>query len=90
MIVIAGFYPKMPLCGRIFFEMMEIREAVEKSCGSLTICIIKEALFCKVYEESAWRFTTLLKPYKPICKFGKKCKWTWFRQGSPLPGCRIL
>jgi hypothetical protein len=35
---------------------MNIEEAVAKSAESLTIFIVKEALFCNVYEESAWRF----------------------------------
>ena len=51
---------------------MEIRNALERSCDQGIVCIIKEALFCKVYQESAWRFTSLIKPYKISCKYVKK------------------
>jgi len=37
-----------------------------------TIYIVKEALFCRVYEESAWRFYVQLRRYKPIVKHIKK------------------
>ena len=51
---------------------MNIEEAVAKSAESLTIFIMKEALFCNVNEEGAWRFIELVKPYTPIKKRVKK------------------
>ena len=68
---------------------MGIQEAVAKSAESLTIFIVKEALFCNVYEESAWRFIELVKPYKPIKKRVKKLKMDVVSIGFPksqLPG----
>jgi len=62
---------------------MNIEEAVEKSAESLTIYIIKEALFCNVYEESAWRFIELIKPYKPIKKRVKKLNMDVVSIGFP-------
>jgi hypothetical protein len=72
---------------------MEIREAIEKSCGSLSICIIKEALFCTVYEESAWRFVHAIRPYKPLKKLVKKIGAEVVSLGFPkteLPGLRAI
>ena len=68
---------------------MGIQEAVAKSAESLTIYIVKEALFCNVYEESAWRFIELVKPYKPIKKRVKKLNMDVVSIGFPksqLPG----
>lgn len=62
---------------------MSIREAVEKSGESFTIFIVKEALFCKVYEESAWRFIELVKPYKPGKKRVKKLNMDVVSIGFP-------
>ena len=62
---------------------MGIQEAVAKSAESLTIYIVKEALFCNVYEESAWRFVELIKPYKPIKKRVKKLNMDVVSIGFP-------
>ncbi len=51
---------------------MEISAAIAKSETDYTVFIVKETLFCKVYEKSAWRFNELIKPYKPIKKHIKK------------------
>lgn len=51
---------------------MGISEALKTSGKPLTIFIIKEALFCHVYEESAWRFSEMIKPYKPVRRNIKK------------------
>ena len=62
---------------------MTIDEAVTKSAESLTIYIVKEALFCNVYEQSAWRFIELIKPYKPIKKRVKKLNMDVVSIGFP-------
>jgi len=62
---------------------MDIREAVEKSNEKLTVFIVKEALFCKAYEESAWRFVALIKPYKPSRKSVKKLNMDVVSIGFP-------
>ena len=62
---------------------MTIDEAVTKSAESLTIYIAKEALFCNVYEQSAWRFIELIKPYKPIKKRVKKLNMDVVSIGFP-------
>ena len=62
---------------------MTIDEAVTKSAESLTIFIVKEALFCNVYEQSAWRFIELIKPYKPIRKRVKKLNMDVVSIGFP-------
>jgi hypothetical protein len=70
-------------------SQMNIEEAVAKSAENLTIFIVKEALFCNVYEESAWRFIALVKPYKPIKKRVKKLNMDVVSIGFPksqLPG----
>ncbi|MBW6459767.1 MAG: hypothetical protein K0B08_04265 [Bacteroidales bacterium] len=51
---------------------MDVTEIIARSKEDKTILIIQEALFCKVYEESAWRFVHWLRPYKAIKKFVKK------------------
>jgi hypothetical protein len=62
---------------------MTIDEAVTKSAENLTIFIVKEALFCNVYEQSAWRFIELIKPYKPIKKRVKKLNMDVVSIGFP-------
>ena len=62
---------------------MGIQEAVAKSSESLTIYIVEEALFCNVYEQSAWRFVELIKPYKPIKKRVKKLNMDVVSIGFP-------
>jgi hypothetical protein len=66
-----------------FILKMGIQEAVAKSAESLTIYIVKEALFCNVYEQSAWRFIELIKPYKPIKKRVKKLNMDVVSIGFP-------
>jgi len=65
---------------------MNIREAIEKSCDRHTICIVKEALFCKVYEESAWRFVTFVKQNQPGSKYVKKVDMDVVSIGFPKTG----
>lgn len=50
---------------------MTTAEIIGLSREEKCIYIVKEALFCKVYEESAWRFVLLLRSYKPCKKFFK-------------------
>jgi len=66
-----------------FILKMGIEEALAKSSESLTIFIVKEALFCNVYEHSAWRFIELIKPYKPIKKRFKKLNMEVVSIGFP-------
>lgn len=51
---------------------MEVSEIIGLSGEPNCIYIVKEALFCKVYEESAWRFHAFIRPFKPVKKFVKK------------------
>ncbi len=51
---------------------VRIDEAILKTSYPFTIFIVKEALFCTVYEQSAWRFAHAVKSYKPVKKFVKK------------------
>ncbi len=62
---------------------MTIEEAVVKSAENLTIFNVKEALFCNVYEESAWWFIELIKPYKPIKERVKKLNMDIVSIGFP-------
>ncbi len=51
---------------------MDVSEIIRASGGPNCIYIVKEALFCKVYEESAWRFHAFIRPYKPVKKYVRK------------------
>lgn len=62
---------------------MRIDEAISKSSEPLTIFIVKDALFCNVYEESAWRFSEFIKPYKPTRKRVKKLNMDVVSIGFP-------
>jgi len=62
---------------------MTIEEAVAKSSESLILFIVKETLFCNVYEQSAWRFVELIKPYKPSKKCVKKLNMDVVSIGFP-------
>lgn len=48
------------------------------------IVLFKQALFCKAYEESAWQFCTLIKPYKPVKHYIKKVKKEIVSTGFPV------
>jgi hypothetical protein len=72
---------------------MTIQESIKKSSASLAVFIVKEALFCTVYEESAWRFVHAIRPYKPVKKFIKKLGAEVVLLGFPkteLPGLRAI
>jgi hypothetical protein len=62
---------------------MTIQESIEQSAEPLTIFIVKEALFCTVYEQSAWLFVHLVRPYKPVKKFVKKLAAEVVSMGFP-------
>jgi hypothetical protein len=62
---------------------MTIQESISKSTEEVTIFIVKEALFCNVYEESAWRFSEFIKPYKPAKKTIKKLNMDVVSIGFP-------
>jgi len=51
---------------------MTIKDSIEKSVKPFTIFVVKEALFCTVYEQSAWRFAHAVRPNKSVKKFVKK------------------
>ena len=51
---------------------VRIYEAILKTSYPFTIFIVKEVLFCTVYERSAWRFAHKVRPYKPVKKHIKK------------------
>ena len=51
---------------------MTIKDSIEKSVKPFTIFVVKEALFCKVHEQSAWCFAHAVRPYKSVKKFVKK------------------
>jgi hypothetical protein len=69
---------------------MGIQEALARSSESLTICVVKEALFCNVYEQSAWRFIEFIKPYKPIKKRVKKLDMEVVSIGFPRSQLSVI
>jgi hypothetical protein len=46
--------------------------------------LFKQALFCKVYEESAWQFCMQIKAYKPIKQYIKKVRKEIVSIGFPV------
>jgi len=62
---------------------MEVSEIIGLSGEPDCIYIVKEALFCKVYEESAWRFHAFIRPFKPVKKFVKKYRKDIITIGFP-------
>ena len=46
--------------------------------------LFKEALFCKAYEECAWRFCMFIKAYKPVKQYIKKVNKEIVSIGFPV------
>ena len=63
---------------------MELEEILTFSNKPNEIVLFKQVLFCKVYEESAWQFCTLIKAYKPVKQYIKKVKKEIVSIGFPV------
>ncbi|MDY0388459.1 MAG: hypothetical protein RBT65_15320 [Methanolobus sp.] len=63
---------------------MEIEKILTYLHTPNEIVLFKQALFCKVYEESAWQFCMLIKAYKPIKQYVKKVKKEIVSIGFPV------
>jgi len=63
---------------------MKLEKILAFSNKSNEIVLLKQALFCKVYEESAWQFCKLIKAYKPVKQYIKKLNKEVISIGFPI------
>jgi hypothetical protein len=63
---------------------MEIEKVLSYLHAPNEIVLFKEALFCKAYEECAWRFCMFIKAYKPVKQYIKKVNKEIVSIGFPV------
>jgi hypothetical protein len=76
--------PNTACGGRIFLKNMEIEKVLSYLHAPNEIVLFKEALFCKAYEECAWRFCMFIKAYKPVKQYIKKVNKEIVSIGFPV------